>query len=139
LHQSAKGFDLTHLLDTNVVIALRDGDGAIERRVAELEETPSMSIVTRVELEGGLDIEPEERKRRRERLDLLLDIMPVLVFGAPEADALREIIAAAGFARSKILDRMIAAQAVASNLVLVIANGRDFRQIPFLRLEDWSN
>lgn len=98
-----------------------------------------MSIVTRVELEGGLDIEPQERERRRDRLDLLIQIMPVLGFGAPEAQAFRNIIAAVGFARNKTLDRMIAAQALASGLVLVTANNRDFRQIPDLQLEDWSN
>ena len=98
-----------------------------------------MSIVTRVELEGGLDIEPDERERRRERLDLLVQMMPVLSFNTSEAVAFREIIEAVGFARNKTLDRMIAAQAMAAGLILVTANVRDFREIPNLQIENWSN
>jgi predicted nucleic acid-binding protein len=42
------------LLDTNVVIHLRDGDHAMLDRVASLDGAVLMSVVTRVELEGGV-------------------------------------------------------------------------------------
>ena len=41
------------LVDTNVVIYLRDGDTVTIAKVTALDEAILMSIVTRVELEGG--------------------------------------------------------------------------------------
>jgi predicted nucleic acid-binding protein len=42
------------LLDTNVAIHLRDGDSMVTQRVAALEGAVLISLVTRVELEGGV-------------------------------------------------------------------------------------
>ena len=46
------------LLDTNVAIHLRDGDPEITDRVAALDDAVLISIITRVELEGGVLREP---------------------------------------------------------------------------------
>ena len=45
---------MAFLLDTNVAIHLRDGDPAVTQKVAALQGAVLMSIVTRVELEGGV-------------------------------------------------------------------------------------
>ena len=45
---------MAFLLDTNVAIHLRDGDPLVTRKVAALQGAVLMSIVTRVELEGGV-------------------------------------------------------------------------------------
>ena len=42
------------LLDTNVLIHLRDGDPAVSAKVADLSGAVLMSVVSRVELEGGV-------------------------------------------------------------------------------------
>ena len=45
---------MAFLLDTNVAIHLRDGDPMVTGKIAALDDAVLMSIVTRVELEGGV-------------------------------------------------------------------------------------
>jgi predicted nucleic acid-binding protein len=47
-------------LDTNVAIHLRDGDPKVMQKVAALEDAVLISVVTRVELEGGVYREPAQ-------------------------------------------------------------------------------
>jgi len=128
---------LTHLLDTNVAIHLRDGDPTVSAKVAALEGAVLLSIISRVELEGGVYRDPQETGVRRARLDLMLDALPVLDFGREAADAYRAIVEAAGYSRRKILDRMIAAQALVHRAALVTRNAADFQDIPGLVLVAW--
>lgn len=128
---------MSSILDTSVAILLRDGDPEIMRRIADLSETIFLSVISRVELEGGVYRFPDETRWRRARLDLLLEAIPVLDFGTDAADAYSRIVQAAGYSRRKILDRMIAAQALASNATLITSNGDDFRDIPGLTLVEW--
>lgn len=125
------------MLDTNVAIHLRDGDAVIDERVDALDPPLLLSVVSRVELEadlGRLDASVDER---RARLDALLDAVPVLPFGTAEAQAYRDIVETRGFSRRKVLDRMIAAQAITAGATLVTRNGDDFRDIPGLELLEW--
>jgi predicted nucleic acid-binding protein len=128
---------LTYLLDTNVVIRLRDGDEEIEERVAALSTTVVLSIVTRIELDGGIYQDQANALSRRVRLDNILEDMPVLAFETRDADAYRKIVEAVGYSRRKLLDRMIAAQAIVNRAILVTQNPADFRDIPGLELEAW--
>ncbi|MFT4253795.1 MAG: type II toxin-antitoxin system VapC family toxin [Caulobacter sp.] len=125
------------ILDTNVAIHLRDGDPAISAKVAGLDGAVLLSIVSRVELEGGVYRDPADVAVRRARLDAMLDILPVLDFGAEAAEAYRAIVEAAGYSRRKILDRMIAAQALAHRATLVTCNPADFQDVPGLTLLAW--
>jgi tRNA(fMet)-specific endonuclease VapC len=97
-----------------------------------------LSIVSRVELEGGVYKVPSEAMARRERLDAMLAGVEVLPFSTVEAEAYGVILATCGFSRSRILDRMIAATAMAAGVPLATLNPRDFGDIPNLRMEDWS-
>jgi len=128
---------VSYLLDTNIAIHVRDGDPLIMERVAALEGAILLSIITRVELEGGVYREPSEARLRRARLDLLLEALPILTFDAESADAYRAIIEAAGYSRRKILDRMIAAQALVHRATLVTRNATDFHDVPGLSLLEW--
>jgi tRNA(fMet)-specific endonuclease VapC len=128
---------LTHLLDTNIAIHLRDGDPATTARIASLEGAVLLSIISRVELEGGVYREPADASLRRARLDLMLDTLPVLDFDREAADAYRAIVEAAGYSRRKILDRMIAAQALVHRAALVTRNAADFQDVPGLKLVAW--
>ena len=56
---------MAFLLDTNVAIHLRDGDPRVIRQVAGLQGAVLMSIITRVELEGGVHREPLHAPVRR--------------------------------------------------------------------------
>uniref|UniRef100_B0SXN6 Ribonuclease VapC n=1 Tax=Caulobacter sp. (strain K31) TaxID=366602 RepID=B0SXN6_CAUSK len=128
---------MTHVLDTNIAIHLRDGDPAVTAKVAALEGAVLLSIISRVELEGGVYREPAEAGVRRARLDVMLDALPVLDFDREAADAYRMIVEAAGYSRRKILDRMIAAQALVHRAALVTRNASDFQDIPGLSLVEW--
>lgn len=128
---------MAYLLDTNVAIHLRDGDATLTLRVAALDGAVLMSVVTRVELEGGVYREPAHAAVRRARLDTMLAAIPTLAFDDAAADAYGNIVAHAGYSRRKLLDRMIAAQALVHRATLVTLNADDFRDIPGLVLAAW--
>jgi tRNA(fMet)-specific endonuclease VapC len=96
-----------------------------------------MSIITRVELEGGVMRDPHNTGVRRTRLDRMFRVIPVLPFEAADADAYRTIVEISGYSRPKILDRMIAAQALVHRATLITRNAADFADIPGLTLEAW--
>jgi tRNA(fMet)-specific endonuclease VapC len=118
---------MAFLLDTNVAIHLRDGDARVAERVASLEGAVMISIVTRVELEGGVHREPAHARLRRERLDILLSAIPALAFDDLAAATYGSIVAAAGHSRRKRLGRMIAAQTLVHRAELVTFDPLIFR------------
>lgn len=128
---------MAFLLDTNVAIHLRDGDAAVMQKVAGLQGAVLISIVTRVELEGGVYREPSQAPLRRARLDAMLSAIPVLAFDDDAAQAYSAIVASVGYSRRKLLDRMIAAQALVHRATLVTLNPGDFSDIPNLSLLKW--
>lgn len=128
---------MAFLLDTNVLIRLRDGDLEIADRIAALDGAILLSIVSRIELEGGVYRDPSQASARRPRLDAILQALPVLAFDAVDADAYRAIVEAVGYSRRKLLDRMIAAQALVHRATLVTQNPADFLDIPGLDLLAW--
>ena len=128
---------MPYLLDTSVAIPLRDGDPEITRKVRALGDGVLISILTRVELEGGVYRDPAETRVRRARLDVLLKTLPVLAFDDEAGAAYRAIVEAAGYSRRKLLDRMIAAQALVHRATLVTRNPEDFKDVPGLDLLAW--
>jgi predicted nucleic acid-binding protein len=128
---------LVYLLDTNVAIHLRDGDKTVTSQVAALEGAILLSVISRVELEGGVYRDPAQAGIRRPRLDAMLAALPVLAFDDTAADAYRQIVEAVGYSRRKLLDRMIAAQALVHRATLVTLNASDFRDVPGLELLSW--
>lgn len=128
---------MAYLLDTNVAIHLRDGDPGVTARVAALDGAVLLSIVTRVELEGGVYREPAHAALRRARLDVMLAAIPTLAFDDAAADAYGAIVAQAGYSRRKLLDRMIAAQALAHRATLITGNENDFTDVAGLQLLAW--
>ena len=128
---------MSYLLDTNVVIHLRDGHPGVRNRLTALVGPLMLSIVTRVELEGGLFRDPSQAALRLARLDAILASLRVHPFDEACADAYRTIVEATGYSRRKILDRMIAAQAVVHGSTLVTLNAADFSDIPDLKLLAW--
>ena len=128
---------MAFLLDTNVLIHLRDGDARVSGKIAALDGAVLMSVVTRVELEGGVHREPVHAALRRQRLDIILAAVPSLAFDDAAAEAYAGIVARAGYSRRKLLDRMIAAQALLHRATLVTLNAEDFSGIGGLDLLVW--
>jgi tRNA(fMet)-specific endonuclease VapC len=133
----AKGSELAFMLDTNVAIRLRDRDLAVADRIAALEGAVLISVITRVELEGGVYKDTHLTAIRRPLLDAILAAIPAVPFDDAAADAYRGILERAGFSRRKILDRMIAAQALVHRATLVTLNAQDFSDVPGLDILSW--
>lgn len=125
-------------VDTNIAIALRDADRETHMRVQALDEMPVISMMTRIELENGAHKVPEDAGRRKQLLDRLLETLKVEMFTHSDILAYGAIVRDLGYDRRKTLDRLIAAQAIARDAVLITRNGRDFRDIAGLRLEEWA-
>ena len=129
---------MTFLIDTNIAVHLRDGNRVISARLSQLPVQPMISVLTRVELEGGVYRQPSEASLLRPRLDLILDGLDELPFTSAEAEVYGAIVERCGYSRAKVIDRMIAATAITADATLITLNSRDFRNIVGLRLENWS-
>ncbi len=125
------------VLDTSVAIDLRDGQASTIRRLESLDGPFLLSVISRVELEGGVHRDRDLVEVRRRRLDELLLSLTVLPFDDACADAYRSIVEARQFSRRKIVDRMIAAQALVHRATLITLNGADFADVPGLVFEAW--
>jgi tRNA(fMet)-specific endonuclease VapC len=129
---------LPSLLDTDVAIDLRDRDLWIKGKVEQLDLPLYISAITYIELENGVQREPQWAKVRRTAVDQLLKNVIPLDFGVNEIAAYRHILEATGYSRRKTADRMTAATALVHGLPLVTLNGRDFHDVPGLELIEWE-
>lgn len=128
---------MAFIIDTNVAIHVRDGDQEVTAKVAALRGAVMISVVTRVELEGGVYRDPQNAAKRRARLDVMLAALPCLAFDDDAAERYGAIVAHAGYSRRKLLDRMIAAQALVHRATLITLNANDFSDVPGLKLRAW--
>jgi tRNA(fMet)-specific endonuclease VapC len=129
---------MAYLLDTSVAIALRDNLLPIIERLPELSGTLFLSIITRVELINGIYHKPDLTASRLARVNDMLPSFVVLDFDQACIEQYEIIIQAVEFSRRKILDRMIAAQAMVVGAALITLNPDDFRDIAGLQLLHWS-
>jgi predicted nucleic acid-binding protein len=131
---------LIAIIDTNIAIHSRERNAEILQRLTSLPGPPLLSIVSQVELEGGVATPfSDVAARRRASLDELLAELQILDFDGACAAAYTRIIAVTGHSRPRTLDRMIAATALAHNAALITINGQHFRDIPGLDLIEWPS
>ena len=130
-----------YLLDTNIVsYFIRDYDAALVRKVARVlkTQTAAISVITRAELRfGQAGLEAADKRKRA--IDLVLTQLTVLPWSSAVADIygpVKDKLKREG-APIGDMDTLIAAHALAENLILVTHNTRHFERIPGLKLEDW--
>jgi predicted nucleic acid-binding protein len=124
-------------IDTNVAIDLRDNPAAAGPRLAAVTPSPVISLVTRIELESGVERNQSVVPVRRALLSVMLRRTQIALLTLEDVVAYGRIVAAAGFDRRRILDRLIAAQTLTRNAELLTANPRDFEDIDGIRLVMW--
>jgi predicted nucleic acid-binding protein len=126
------------LLDTDIAVHLRDGTPEIVRRWQDLGERAVVSLMTLVELEGGVVAVPELAERRRSALQALMRHVDVIGLDRDTVAAYAAVLAVTGYNRRRVIDRLIAATAIANDLTLATINADDFRDIPGLTLDVWA-
>ncbi|WP_420608021.1 type II toxin-antitoxin system VapC family toxin [Novosphingopyxis sp.] len=121
-----------YLLDSNIIIyAVLEPDGAVAQRIEQFYpgEIAASSIAYGEVLKGILSDDAETRART----EALFDQLVILPFDREAARVYAEL----PFKRSSF-DRLIAAHALATGLILVTNNQRDFLDISRLSLENWA-
>lgn len=129
---------MAYLIDTNIAIHACDGVESVLAKLAEHEGAVLLSALSLAELQRGLYARPEFTALRKERLDALLQAVPVAPFDAKAAETYGGVIARIGRVKSRDFDRMIAAHALTIRCVLATANVADFADVPGLTIENWA-
>ncbi len=132
---------MLYLLDTNILSYFIKGvSPLLTRRMAAAMQakTIATSALCRAELRYGQALMAANDKRRVP-IDLLLLELPVLPWTGVAADCYGQIGAMLKRQGTLVgeMDTLIAAHALAENLILVTHNTRHFKRIPGLKLEDW--
>jgi tRNA(fMet)-specific endonuclease VapC len=129
------------MLDTNIVsYYLRRSLPALELRINDglKHRTLAISVITRAELRyGQMGMTPEDR--RRSLIDSFFLRLPSVEWSIEAADhcgVLKHTLKTQGTPIGD-MDTLIAAHALAEDLILVTHNTRHFERVPSLKLEDW--
>ena len=127
-----------YLLDTNMCIYLmKHQPEQVARRFAQCRVGDVvMSAITYAELEYGASVSAHPR-RDRAHLAALIEDIPVAAFDAAAGAAYGPIRRASRERTQDALDKLIAAHAVALNVILVTNNVKDFANYPGVVVENW--
>ncbi|NNU37732.1 type II toxin-antitoxin system VapC family toxin [Rhizobium sophorae] len=132
---------ITHLIDTNAVIALigRKSDMLLARVMDSDEGSIGLSTVVMHELYYGA-YKSAKISYNLQTLRLFMADFPPVGFEREDALASGEIRAALAAKGTPVgsYDVLIAAQARTRDLVLVTNNVGEFRRVDGLRVEDWT-
>jgi tRNA(fMet)-specific endonuclease VapC len=123
---------MRYLLDSNIVIiALLGDDATLRRHMSEANEDDfGMSSIVYAEVALG---SVKGKPPSFQLLSRVVARVPVLPFDFAAARA----YATLPF-RRKSYDRLIAAHALSSGLILVTDNESDFADVPGLKVENWT-
>ncbi|MET4690689.1 type II toxin-antitoxin system VapC family toxin [Sinorhizobium fredii] len=132
---------ISHLLDTNAVIALigRRSDTLVSRVLYSPQGSIGLPSVVAYELYFGAQ-KSAKVQHNLETLRLLMADFPILDFDQNDAFVAGEIRAALAAKGTPIgpYDVLIAGQAKARGLTLVTNNVGEFNRVENLQVEDWS-
>lgn len=127
-----------YMLDTNMCIYLmKNQPEQVARRFAACAVGDVvMSAITYAELQYGVAV-AKDPARETGNLQALVEMIPVLPFDMAAGAAYGPVRMATRERKADHLDKLIAAQAIAAEVILVTNNVRDFAAYPGLRIENW--
>lgn len=127
------------MLDTNICIYLmKHQPQEVAARFAQcFVGEVVISAITFAELEYGVVCSGDKIAQNRQALDLLREDIPVASFDTKSASAYGLIRLSSRDRKRDALDKLIAAHAVALDVVLITNNEADFVSYPGLRIENW--
>jgi tRNA(fMet)-specific endonuclease VapC len=129
---------MRYLIDTDICSYALKGDQRIVLKWRPLSPVQvRISVVTEAELRYGARRRSSKFQRQ---VDQFLRTMNVLVFGSEVTRTYADLRYSLDRAGKPIgvFDLVIAAQAIANDLVLVTNNEREFRRVPGLKIENWA-
>ena len=136
---------LRYLLDTNVLAepVTRDPDARLLQRLERHQEQCATGAPVVHEIRYGIELLPPSRRReayQRYLEDVVLRLYPVLPYDqhAAERHARERARQHALGVKKPYFDGLIAAIALANDLVVVTANVRDFADYEGLAVESWK-
>ena len=132
---------LRYMLDTDTcsyAIKLKQPTLLAKIQTGLANDTLAISVVTRAELLYGLALVPQATSLKKAVL-AFLDYIPCLEWPVPAADYYAKSRCEQKLSGKPIgyMDTLIAAHALAENLILVTHNTKHFVQIEGLKMEDW--
>jgi tRNA(fMet)-specific endonuclease VapC len=130
-----------YMLDTNIASAfIRGGHPRLEEQVLALPTGGwCISAITRSELRFGVELLRPHATRLERIVDAFLDAAPAAPWDRAAADMHARVRARLQNAGTPIgaFDEMIAAHALALDVVLVTDNERHFHRVEGLAVENW--
>ena len=132
---------MRYLLDTNVCVVYVNGRSrAVRQRLqaADLEEVAVCSVVKTELFYGAMrSNNPARTLQRQQRFLQIFESLPFDDLSAEIAARIRAQLAVSGTPIGSN-DLLIAAIALANNLMIVTHNTREFSRVPGLRIDDWE-
>ena len=130
---------MKYVLDTNTLIYFFKGLGDVSKNM--LAQPPSEIAIPTVvlfELEVGIakSTSPRKRKSQLQEITALVNVLPFGIAESKSAAQIRVKLEKQGLPIGPY-DVLIAATAMANNMILVTHNQREFGRIENLKIEDW--
>ncbi|HLI18122.1 MAG TPA: tRNA(fMet)-specific endonuclease VapC [Rhodanobacteraceae bacterium] len=132
---------LRYMLDTNICIfTIRNKPDAIRMAFNRHHTHMCISSVTVMELMYGVEVSSQPQ-RNLANVEGFIARLDVLDYDVPAAAHTAQIRGELTKACTQIgpYDQMIAGHARSRGLVVVTNNTKEFKRVPGLRIEDWTN
>lgn len=129
-----------YLLDTNICVYIRGRQPSVVARFEQLEAGDvGMSVITFGELAYGVakSTQSERASSALARLAAFIPVLPLPQNAGEAYGAIRAALAQKGGLIGPN-DLWIAAHALASGLILVTNNEREFKRVKELKIENWA-
>lgn len=133
---------MDYLLDTCVIIDLIRGDAnTIEAMKSKSPDQARISTITEFELRYGMEQATKPKSKSKSIVEAILSEINIVDFGSREAAKAAEIrnhLRALGTPIGPY-DFLIAATALANDLILVTSNENEFAKVQDLKMENWRS